>query len=82
MIGVVASAGIQLFHMRPREGKLAFLGKPDGEKEEMMAVALKLWLDGSWLKCRGKIAKERFEHAVDAAAAYVAWEEKIVKIVG
>lgn len=71
VFGVCAGADIPLHSMRPRDGKMALLGRPNGEKQEMMDAAKAQWPDAPWPK-----AKCRLEHAADAGAIGKAWMEK------
>lgn len=71
VFGVCAGVGIPLHSMRPRDGKMALLGRPNGEKQEMMDAALEEWPDAPWPR-----AKCRLEHAADAGAIGKAWMEK------
>lgn len=70
VVGTCAGAGLTLHTTRPRDGKIAFLGAGNGEKDEMMAAARCRWPSAPWPK-----AKCRFEHAADAAA-FLAWRQK------
>lgn len=69
VLGAIRAEGIPLIEVSPSEVKLAFTGRENATKEEMISTAVSLYPEANFPKHGGKISFAKAEHMADAIAA-------------
>lgn len=69
ILGAIRALGVTLVEVTPLEVKMAFTGKKNATKRQMIETGLTLYPEANWPRHAGKISETKAEHAADAIAS-------------
>lgn len=69
VLGAVIAEGIPLIEVTALESKLAFSGKKDATKQDMIDAGLAQYPDANWPMHNGAVSAAKAEHVADALGA-------------